>query len=68
MTKDILYESFLNANNRKKELEKMKRIQNEIFDKTQKIEKKPKRKSPKKSKFESDSNEISIDEKEIIDQ
>lgn len=54
MTMDPFYTSFLNSNNQKRELEKMKKIQAEIKGFTQKTEKKLKRKSPKKIKTQSD--------------
>ena len=46
------YEGFLNLNSKKRELEKVKRIQSEIYEKYLKDEKKLKRKSPKKPKTE----------------
>lgn len=52
MTMDTIYTSFLNSNNQKRELEKMKKVQAEIKGITQKTEKKLKRKSPKKIKTE----------------
>lgn len=54
MTMDQIYKSFLNTNNQKREFEKIKRIQSEISGSSQKSEKKPKRKSPKKTKIESE--------------
>lgn len=53
MTFEPFYESFLNSNIRTRELEKVKRIHSEILEKTQKVEKKPKRKFSKKSKEDS---------------
>lgn len=49
MTMNKIYKSFLNFNNQKREIEKIKRIQFEISGNSQKLEKKLKRKSPKKT-------------------
>lgn len=51
MTSDLFYESFLNSTSKKIELEKVKKIHSEILENFLKIQKKPKRKSPKKSKL-----------------
>lgn len=51
MTSDLFYESFLNSTSKKIELGKVKKIHCEIVENFQKIEKKPKRKSPKKAKL-----------------
>lgn len=60
MTMDPIYESFLNSNNRKRELEKMKKIQAEIKGITLKTEKKLKRKSPKKIKLTSEVTDTNV--------
>lgn len=47
-----IFQNFLNSNNLKKELEKIKRIQYEVVGISQKTEKKPKRKAVNKTKSE----------------